>query len=236
MERDWLERELAKGRSIESLARELDRPASTVAYWVHKHGLERTQATGHAARGAVARETLEQLLARGLSARAIARELGRSQASVRHWLARYGLTTTRPVVAADIREVERVCPEHGSTRFVRYSAVDTFRCEQCRRERVTARRRRVEETLAEEAGGRCALCGYDRYLGALQLHHLDAAGKSVGIAYARVARSPDRSRAEAATCVLLCGNCHAEVEAGIAELPCGTDNGRVAASGRPDAG
>ena len=33
------------------------------------------------------------------------------------------------------------------------------------------------------------------------------------------ARSLARCRQEAAKCVLLCANCHAEVEAGVAELP-----------------
>ena len=45
-------------------------------------------------------------------------------------------------------------------------------------ERVAAYRRRVKEILVEEAGGRCPLCGYDIYTGALQFHHLDPALRS----------------------------------------------------------
>ena len=221
MERAWLEREVAAGRSIESIARELGRAPSTVAYWMAKYGLTSVHASRHAPRGAPDRAELERLLADGLSTRAIARELDRSQASVRHWLNRYGLTPARIRVPDHVRQVARACPKHGVTRFVRYSAKDSFRCERCRKERVSERRRRVKEILVAEAGGRCAICGYDRYAGALQFHHVDAASKSFGLAWQGVARSLARSRAEAAKCVLLCGNCHAEVEAGITELPCG---------------
>jgi hypothetical protein len=51
MDREWLERELAAGRSIESLAREVQRDPSTVAYWVNKHGLTSQHAPKHAAQG-----------------------------------------------------------------------------------------------------------------------------------------------------------------------------------------
>ena len=54
MEREWLERELAAGRSIEAIAREVRRDPSTVAYWVNKHGLTSQHAPKHAARGGLA--------------------------------------------------------------------------------------------------------------------------------------------------------------------------------------
>jgi transposase-like protein len=221
MERPWLEAELAAGRSIESLAREVGIAPSTVAYWANKHGLVSAHAARHAARGAIERAALTALVDAGLSTRAIAAELGRSQATVRHWLSRHGLATERVAVPPDVMQIERTCRRHGRTSFVRYSAGDSFRCELCRKERVVARRRRVKAILVEEAGGRCRLCGYDRYAGALQFHHVDPAVKSFGLARQGVARSLVRSRAEAAKCVLLCANCHAEVEAGVAELPCG---------------
>jgi hypothetical protein len=86
-------------------------------------------------------------------------------------------------------------------------------------EAVARRRRRVKEALVAEAGGRCLLCGYDRCIGALAFHHLDPGSKEFGLAAGGLARSLSKSRAEAAKCVLLCSNCHAEVEAGISPLP-----------------
>ncbi len=70
-----------------------------------------------------------------------------------------------------------------------------------------------------EAGGGCAACGYDRHLGALEFHHVDPATKRFGLGNEGVTRSIAAMRSEAAKCVLLCANCHAEVEAGFITIP-----------------
>lgn len=103
--------------------------------------------------------------------------------------------------------------------FVRYSETDSFRCRQCRYAAVVRRRRRLKELLVTEFGGACRLCGYDRYAGALQFHHRDPSDKAFNLALYGSACSLDRARAEASKCVLLCANCHAEVEWGTATLP-----------------
>ncbi len=69
-----------------------------------------------------------------------------------------------------------------------------------------------------EFGGACRCCGYDRCVSALAFHHLDPRTKRFQIGGRGLARSLDALREEAAKCVLLCANCHAEVEAGIREL------------------
>jgi transposase len=220
MQKDWLEARLAEGRSIESIAHEVGKHSSTVGYWVKKHGLASSHAERHGARGGLERGRLEELVRRGLSSRQIAREVGRSQATVNHWLKQHGLRTQRSrSVGPRPAEVLRICPHHGEAVFVRYGATDHYRCLRCRRERVIARRRRVKEILVAEAGGECAVCGYARYAGALHFHHRDPSTKRFGLALNGVARSISRAREEAAKCVLLCANCHAEVEADVTRLP-----------------
>jgi transposase len=220
MDKAGLAAELASGRSIEAIARELGRDPSTIAYWVNKHGLASTHAAKHAARGGIPRERLEPLVEAGLSVRAIAERLGVSYATVQHWLRKHGLKTRRAAQprSPEARTVQGQCPVHGPTTFVKYSATDHHRCLECRKERVVARRRKVKALLVEEAGGCCLLCGYDRYTGALQFHHLDPREKSFGLGLRGVAHSLERCREEARKCVLLCANCHAEVEAGIAAV------------------
>lgn len=220
VDRGWLATKLAAGNSYESIARELDRHPSTVSYWARRYGLCSAHAPQHAARGAVDREVLAGLVGAGLSTREIAARLQRSQTTIRHWLRAHGLRTQasyRPPEAA--LEVTRVCAVHGPTTFVRYGAGDAFRCLRCRYRRVSERRRRLKSILVAEAGGGCQLCGYDRSPSALHFHHLDPAEKSFGLAVRGFARSLERCRAEAKKCVLLCANCHAEVEAGLARLP-----------------
>ena len=63
----------------------------SVSYWLKKHGLEAAQAEKHAAKGAPPKEEMERLLAAGMSLREIAHRLGRSLATVRHWMRRYEL-------------------------------------------------------------------------------------------------------------------------------------------------
>ena len=114
--------------------------------------------------------------------------------------------------------VEKVCRTHGRTEFV-LEGRGYYRCKKCRMQRVLDWRRRAKLRLIAEAGGCCQICGYDRYSGALHFHHVDPSQKEFGIARRGFTRSIEKMRAEAAKCILLCSNCHAEVEAGIARLP-----------------
>jgi hypothetical protein len=219
MDRAWLEHQLGAGRSIEAIAREVDRDPSTVAYWVDKHGLVSIHAEKHAARGGIAREQLEPLVTAGLSIRAIGERLGVSYATVQHWLKKHGLKTRRSVEprGSDARTIERKCPVHGLTTFGRRRD-GYFRCLACRADAVVKRRRAVKRILVEEAGGACKLCGYNRVPAALQFHHLDRSQKAFELSHRGATLALDTARAEVAKCVLLCANCHAEVEAGIATV------------------
>jgi transposase-like protein len=216
MDRNWLAHELERGRSIADIAREVDRHPATVSYWVGKYGLASQYVRVYAPRGGVEEAHLQALVERGLSIREIAAELELSAGTVRHWLRRFGLRTERArrvIPGEPLRE----CRVHGLTTFRRFSG--GLRCPRCVSEGVTRRRRRVKEILKAEAGGSCVLCGYDRYAGALQFHHLDPASKRFQIAGRGVTRSLAILREEVKNCVLLCANCHAEVEAGFSRLP-----------------
>jgi hypothetical protein len=56
-------------------------------------------------------------------------------------------------------------------------------------------------------------------MGALEFHHLDPAKKRLEISRNGVTLSLGALQAEAAKCVLVCSNCHAELEAGVSTLP-----------------
>jgi hypothetical protein len=120
--------------------------------------------------------------------------------------------------AVDDREALLTCGRHGETVFV-LEGRGYYRCKRCRSERVSRRRRKVKAILVAEAGGRCVICGYDRYMGALEFHHLDPETKQRGLSQSGAAVALDRLRMEASKCALLCSNCHAEVEGGVTMLP-----------------
>jgi transposase len=225
MERIPLEQMLAHGMSLEAIAREVDRHPSTVAYWLRKHGLTAVNAERFARRGPPARDRLEELAAAGATLSEIAEAVDRSIATVRHWLRAWEIERVRtrsarrpPDPATAPRDMVMECSRHGHTVF-RLESRGTYRCCRCRQDRVTQRRREIKRILVNEAGGCCARCGYDTCVAALQFHHVDPASKAFALSTEGVTRSIARARAEAAKCVLLCANCHAEVEAGVSAIP-----------------
>jgi hypothetical protein len=225
MDKDVLQRLLDERLSLEEIGRRVGRHPSTVGYWVRKHGLLANHAERHAARGAIPRGVLEDLVRAGGTLRSMAEELDVSVATVRHWLKRFGLETQATTSRRESqygrrnghRKLERTCGTHGDTTFV-LDRDGTYRCLQCRREAVARRRRVMRATIIREAGGRCMVCGYDAYVGALQFHHLDPTLKEFGLSSRGFTRSLDRLREEAKKCVLLCATCHAEVEGGVRSL------------------
>ena len=222
MEKAELKRMLDEGWSLERIGRHLGKHASTVAYWLEKHGLEAANREKFAPKGGLARDQLAPLVESGCTLREIAEHLGVGTATVRYWLGKYGLCTAgaarRSAPAGQRpRHVTRHCESHGEARFV-LEGRGYYRCTRCRLERVSERRRKVKRILVEEAGGRCVLCGYDRHPAALQFHHLDPAAKSFVLSLRGVTRRIDDLREEARKCVLLCANCHAEVEVGMATV------------------
>ncbi|MBA2792542.1 MAG: helix-turn-helix domain-containing protein [Thermoleophilaceae bacterium] len=218
MERETLEGYLAQGLSLEQIGAAVGRHPSTVSYWLKRYGLAATHHDKHAPRGGIDRETLEGFVARRMSLRTMARELDVTLATVSHWMAKFDLAEGAPRPVSPDRICVRVCRTHGETRFV-LEGRGYYRCMQCRQERVVEWRRRKKLQLVEDAGGRCVLCGYDRFPRALHFHHVDPAIKSFALGERGCTRSIDRLRAEAKKCVLLCSNCHAEVEGGLTPCP-----------------
>jgi transposase len=225
MDRASLEQLLGQGLSLAEIGRRFDLHESTVGYWVEKHGLQAVNRDKFAARGRLELEELEPLVEHGASIAEIAKVVGRSKATVRHWLREYGLTTRRSewrrtsIAMGDMQPnvVQRECSHHGLTDFKRRSP-SGYRCLKCRSDAVVRRRRKVKQMLVEEAGGACVACGYSRCVAALEFHHLEPAEKKFSLSHRGVTRSMARARAEAGKCVLLCSNCHAEVEAGVRRL------------------
>jgi Homeodomain-like domain-containing protein len=225
VDRDSLKLFLDQCRSLEEIGRRMDRHPSTVGYWVQKHGLQAAHSARHSARGGIPHEILVELVEAGGTHRSIAEDLGVSVATVKHWLKRFGLETHQTALRRQsregrrtgVRKLERVCRQHGPGTFV-LGHGGTYRCVRCHRDAVARRRRAIRAKVIQEAGGRCVVCGYSSYVGALQFHHLDPSQKEFGLSSRGFTRSLERVRDEAKKCVLLCANCHAEVEGGVREL------------------
>lgn len=70
--------------------------------------------------------------------------------------------------------------------------------------------------LINHRGGKCVICGYSKYIGALQFHHVNPSEKSFTISGKTKAFSS--LLAESEKCVILCANCHAEVHGGFSKI------------------
>jgi 5-methylcytosine-specific restriction endonuclease McrA len=110
--------------------------------------------------------------------------------------------------------VIKACKTHGTTDFV-LEGRGYYRCKTCRRERVAEQRRKNKRILVQEHGGQCVLCGYNKSIRALHFHHVDPTQKSFGLAFKGKTPGIKKMREEAKKCVLLCSNCHMEVEDGM---------------------
>lgn len=221
MERRFLEECLAQKLSLDAIGELAGKHPSTVSYWLRKHGLKASNQERHAPKGGLDRVRLEALVDDGFTLREIAEKLDRSPTTVRHWLGKYRLKTIRRKrsrVAGDPARVAMICKRHGYTDFV-LEGRGYYRCRRYRTEAAGRRRQIVKRKLVEEAGGLCAICGYSRCVRALQFHHLDPATKEFHLGHRGHTRALSRSRVEAEKCVLLCANCHAEVEAGLSAMP-----------------
>jgi transposase len=224
MDRTVLEQMLGEGLSLAEIGRRVGRHEATVAYWLQTFGLDAANVETHAPRGGLARGDLAALVEAGLTIAEIAARLDRSKTTVRYWLQRHGLTTksTRgrrrsadsiAALEAGLTVARMTCVRHGKTEFV-LNGRGYYRCRRCRAEAVSRRRRKMKQLLVQEAGGVCVICGYSENMRALHFHHLKPEEKRFEINAKGIALSLNTLRAEARTCVLLCSNCHAEVEDG----------------------
>jgi hypothetical protein len=108
--------------------------------------------------------------------------------------------------------------------MVHYWAVDRstgygrWRCRRCSGEAVLKRKQRVRRVLVLEAGDRCQACGYERLRKNLHFHHLNPELKEFEISSGN-GKSLARFREEARKCVLVCANCHGEIESGVRPSP-----------------
>ena len=83
---------------------------------------------------------------------------------------------------------------------------------------VSKRRKKLKALAVASKGGKCVLCGYRRCIRALEFHHLDPSQKTFALGQKGLTRSWARIQVELEKTVLLCANCHREVEDGLTHV------------------
>ena len=90
-------------------------------------------------------------------------------------------------------------------------------CKFCANRQTVLRQQRLKQAAVDYKGGCCSACGYNRYIGSLEFHHLDPAKKDFNLAAAHCTNF-EKIKAELDKCIVLCANCHREEHARLKGL------------------
>jgi hypothetical protein len=109
------------------------------------------------------------------------------------------------------------CKHHGFTEFVLENR-GSYRCKQCRSKCVLERRRQVKLKLVNFFGNKCLICDYSKCIQALEFHHINPKEKKFSLSNDGISRSYTRSLEEARKCIMVCANCHREIESNLIDI------------------
>jgi len=89
----------------------------------------------------------------------------------------------------------------------------TIRCNSCY---VREHRQKLKDEAITLKGGKCVMCGYNRCRMSLDFHHLNPDEKEFSISGNNASRK--RVLKELKKCILVCRNCHGEIESGLIKI------------------
>ncbi len=154
-------------------------------------------------------EKLKELIKNNLTQREIAYELNTSQTNVRYWLKKYKLKT--------ITSENKICPKCKKNKLLsefyirRGKEGGSVYCILCSNLESSERARRFKEKCVIYKGGKCEICEYNKYIGALQFHHLNPKEKDFALSSVKSHSFNETIKKELDKCKLVCANCHSEI-------------------------
>ena len=121
----------------------------------------------------------------------------------------FGLHNTRQIHIVEERELSKgYCKQCGRKLADNYSYPT---CSVCY---VNKHRAMVRQKALEYKGGKCCVCGYNKTYHALSYHHVNPNNKEFELS-SNHSVSWERMKKELDKCILVCRNCHAEIEANL---------------------
>lgn len=140
--------------------------------------------------------------------------------TVRYWLKKYKLKTyyvTNQEANLTNPKITKYCSVCQTTKnadefYLRKNKILTTYCKPCMNKNATSRQQEVKRMAVNAKGGKCHYCGYNKYLGALEFHHIDPKTKDPKWSSMK-SKSFEAIQIELDKCLLVCANCHREVHA-----------------------
>lgn len=87
-------------------------------------------------------------------------------------------------------------------------------CRKCHNKYCSTRWISLKKKAIDYKGGKCERCGYDKFYGALEFHHLNPNDKEYDWKTLRL-HSWDTILNELNKCICVCSNCHKEIHSNI---------------------
>ncbi len=134
-------------------------------------------------------EELINLISSGLSLRKISNRSGKSLSSIRYWVKKYKISHLLKTKNPTITDIKRKCPKCNMEKELnnfykrRGKLFSSTYCKECTSSTTVERMRVFKSRCVEYKGGKCYVCGYNKYLGALEFHHMDPNEKDFTISH-----------------------------------------------------
>ena len=166
------------------------------------------------------KELLIEMIGKGMSLNQISKEVGKGLTTVRYWAKKHQVEFPnkpfKDINKKDYGET-RFCPkckkECETSEF--YSRRDKSNsspyCKKCTGLQTVERQRKLKKQMVDYKGGKCQKCGYDKYIGALEFHHLNPEEKDFTLSHLKIYSINQVVIDELDKCILLCSNCHREI-------------------------
>ena len=170
------------------------------------------------------KEDIENMINDGKSLNQISRETGKSLTTVRYWVKKHRISfETKSFSEQGVKDYGefRYCPRCKSDCPIdqfynrRGKKNSSVYCKKCTTDQVVERTKKLKQKMVEYKGGCCEICGYDKYIGALDFHHINPKEKDFSIAKVRQYNFDEVIKEELDKCMLVCSNCHREIHGGL---------------------
>lgn len=170
------------------------------------------------------KEELENYINERKSLNQISRETGKSLTTVRYWVKKYQLPfETKNFSSQGIKDYgsSKLCPKCKTNCNIeefynrRGKKGGSVYCKKCTSLQVLERTKKLKQEMVDYKGGCCQICGYSKYIGALDFHHINPNEKDFTIAHIRQYKFDEVIKNELDKCMLVCSNCHREIHGGL---------------------
>lgn len=167
------------------------------------------------------KEQIKELLQQGFTQKEISKQLNVSAPYISILIKKYDLKQFKIKIERKHRSITK-CSICGETDSLKFTKFNRSVCKSCIHIQRREHRRDCKSDIVNYKGGKCQICGYNKSIFALELHHIDPKTKD-----AKIVRVLSKSRKfnlgkykeELDKCILLCCNCHKEVHRDITQLP-----------------